>query len=155
MRSTRSLTQKVTCEVGGSTERFVHGKITDTVLGTLHLALCDAPRSRIVGITFDVFNGAIGCTVRSPDEAPGSSEQAPCANVLPLAGVAVTEEPSMCNLATMECGFVPPELNLTASMETNPALVRVHMVRYNVSVAGANLSLVRDVVDRPDRKSVV
>ena len=56
----------------------------------------------------------------------------------------------MCNLATMECGFVPPELNLTASMQTNPALVRVHMVRYNVSVFGTNLSLVRDVVDRPD-----
>ena len=130
-------------------ERFVHGKITDTVLGTLHLALCDAPRSRIVGVTFDVFNGAIGCTVRSPDEAPGSSEQTPCANVLPLAGVAVTEEPSMCNMATGLCGFVPPELNLTAFMATNPALVRVHMVRYNVSVAGANLSLVRDVVDRP------
>ena len=131
-------------------ERFVHGKITDTVLGTLHLALCDAPRSRIVGVTFDVFNGAIGCTVRSPDEAPGSSEQAPCANVLPLAGVAVTAEPSACNLATMECGYVPLEHNLTAILEVNPALVRVHMVRYNVSVFGTNLSLVRDVVDRPE-----
>ena len=131
-------------------ERFVHGKITDTVLGTLHLALCDAPRSRIVGVTFDVFNGAIGCTVRSPDEAPGSSEQAPCAEVLPLAGVAVTAEPSACNLATMECGYVPLEHNLTAILEVNPALVRVHMVRYNVSVFGTNLSLVRDVVDRPE-----
>ena len=66
-------------------ERFVHGKITDTVLGTLHLALCDAPRSRIVGATFDVFSGAIGCTVRSPDDELGSTEPAPCAEVLPLA----------------------------------------------------------------------
>jgi len=131
-------------------ERFVHGKITDTVLGTLHLALCDAPRSRIVGVTFDVFNGAMGCTVRPPGEAPGSSEQAPCAEVLPLAGVAVTAEPSACNLATMECGYVPLEHNLTAILEVNPALVRVHMVRYNVSVFGTNLSLVRDVVDRPE-----
>ena len=131
-------------------ERFVHGKITDTVLGTLHLALCDAPRSRIVGATFDVFSGEIGCTVRSPDETPGSSEQAPCDEVLPLAGATVTTEPGMCNLATMECGFVPPELNLTDFMETNPALVGVHMRRYNLSVAGTNLSLVRDVVDRPE-----
>ena len=66
------------------------------------------------------------------------------------AGPGGDQADDMCNMATMECGFVPPELNLTASMQTNPALVRVHMVRYNVSVAGANLSLVRDVVDRPE-----
>ena len=133
-------------------ERFVHGKITDTVLGTLHLALCDAPRNRIVGVTFDVFDGAMSCTIRtrSPDEKLGSSEQAPCAEVLPLAGATVATEPGMCNMATMECGFVPPELNLTTSMQTNPALVRVHMLRHNVSVLGTNLSLVRDVVDRPE-----
>ena len=41
---------------------FAHGKITDTVLGTLHLAVCDAATGRTLGVLFDVFSGEHHCT---------------------------------------------------------------------------------------------
>jgi len=125
-------------------DRFVHGKITDTVLGTLHIATCNASSGRTVGVLFDVFDGVLKCTLRGP------LEQVPCAAALAAAGVTVRREVSGCRLATMECGLILEE-DLAAIEAEDASFVRVHMERFNISLAsGARLSFVRDLVDSPD-----
>ena len=125
-------------------DRFVHGKITDTVLGTLHIATCNASSGRTVGVLFDVFDGVLKCTLRGP------LVQAPCAAALAAAGVTVRREVSGCRLATMWCGLILEE-NLAAIEAEDASFVRVHMDRFNISLAGgARLSVVRDLIDRPD-----
>ena len=125
-------------------DRFVHGKITDTVLGTLHIATCNASSGRTVGVLFDVFDGVLKCTLRGP------LEQVPCAAALAAAGVTVRREVSGCRLATMWCGLILEE-NLAAIEASDASFVRVHMERFNISLAGgARLSVVRDLIDRPD-----
>ena len=144
-------------------EGFVTGKITDTVLGTLHLATCAAPtaakgkgkgaffvparlRGATLGVTFDAFQGKIICT-RTP-AAGGASEPAPCTNALATAGITIVKEVSACSLDTMRCG-VHLEEQITA-IEANPAVVRVHMERFNVTLPdGVRLSLLRDLIDAP------
>ena len=125
-------------------DRFIHGKITDTVLGTLHLATCDASTGRTIGVLFDVFDGVLKCTLRGP------LEQVPCAAALAAAGMVVRREVSGCRLATMECGLILEE-DLAAIEAEDASFVRVHMERFNISLAsGARLSFVRDLVDSPD-----
>ena len=74
----------------------------------------------------------------------------PCKEALALAGATVTEEPSLCNLAKMECGTIPPEhqAGYAEAMHTDDTLVALDLIKYNVSVGGARLSLLRDVIDR-------
>ena len=146
-------------------EGFVHGKITDTVLGTLHLATCPAAapaaaakgkgaffiparlRDATLGVTFDVFAGKMICT-RTP--AAGLLEPAPCANALAIAGITIVKEVSVCSLATMQCAFHREED--FAGIEAKPALVRVHMERLNITLPdGVRLSLLRDVIDAPQK----
>ena len=125
-------------------DRFVHGKITDTVLGTLHIATCNASSGRTVGVLFDVFDGVLKCTLRGP------LEQVPCAAALAAAGMVVRREVSGCRLATMKCGLILEE-DLAAIEAEDASFVRVHMERFNISLAsGARLSFVRDLVDSPD-----
>ena len=135
---------------------------TDTVLGTLHLALCAADGSgRVVGVLFDVFDGKLKCTLQEADAAaqlprvpgvptPVVGMPVPCKEALALAGATVTKDPSLCNLAKMECGTVPPEFQAAyaAAMHTDDTLVELDVTRYNVSVGGARLSLLRDVIER-------
>ena len=97
-------------------EDFVHGMITDTVLGMIHLAVCPAPAtksatffkpSRLRGaaltITFDVFTGDMRCGHALA--GGGMSESTPCAPALAAAGVTIAKEVSGCSAATMRCGF--------------------------------------------------
>ena len=128
---------------------FIHGKITDTVLGILHLAICDTATGRTLGVTFDVFNGERYCTVRPPG-APefGGSEQVPCASALASFGVSIIEEGAACLLRSMECGHVLMS-KLPTTLRSDLSAVPLNMGRFNVSVGGARLSLVRDLVDRP------
>ena len=129
---------------------FAHGKITDTVLGILHLAICDAATGRTLGVTFDVFNGERYCTLRLPG-APelGGSEQVPCASALTSFGVSIEEEGALCSMRSMECGHVLVS-KLRATQRKEPSAVPLSMGRFNVSVGGARLSLLRDLVDRPE-----
>ena len=139
------------------------GDFTDTVLGTLHLALCAADGSgRVVGVLFDVFDGKLKCTLQDAEAAaqaprlpgvptPVVGMPVPCKEALALAGVTVTEEPYLCNLAKMECGTIPPEhqAGYEAAMQTDDMLVALDLIKYNVSVGGTRLlSLLRDVIDR-------
>ena len=66
---------------------FAHGKITDTVLGTLHLAICDAATGRTLGMLFDVFSGEHHCTITPPGAPLGGNVPAPCASALASFGV--------------------------------------------------------------------
>ena len=128
---------------------FVHGKITDTVLGTLHLAICDAATGRTLGMFFDVFNGQRYCTVLGPG-TPESAGGKPveCASALESFGVTVSEEGAACLLRSMECGHVLVS-KLPATLRAEPSAVQLSMGRFNVSVGGTRLSLLRDVIDRP------
>lgn len=134
-------------------DRFVHGKITDTVLGTLHIATCNATTRHTLGILFDVFDGTFKCTLRT---TPGSiSTPVPCAAELAAAGVTVQRELSGCRLSTMECGLNPEE-QIAAIEADDDSFVRVHLERFNISLAsGARLSFVRDLIDRPDFTEIV
>ena len=102
---------------------FVHGKLTDTVLGTIHLAVCPAPgttaslRGAALGITLDVFNGDMYCDYALA--GGGVSESTPCLQALSAAGVTIVKEVSGCSAATMRCfsaleqasyAFMPPHL---------------------------------------------
>ena len=129
---------------------FAHGKITDTVLGILHLAICDAPTGRTLGVTFDVFNGERYCTLRLPG-APelGGSEQVPCASALTSFGVSIEEEGALCSMRSMECGHVLVS-KLRATQRIEPSAVPLSMGRFNVSVGGSRLSLLRDLIERPE-----
>ena len=128
-------------------DRFVHGQITDTVLGTLHLAMCNAATRHTLGVLFDVFDGTLQCTLRT---TPGSlSTPVPCDAELAAAGVTVRRELSGCRLSTMECG-INPEEEIAAIEATDASFVRVHLERLNISLAsGARLSFVRDLIERP------
>ena len=129
---------------------FAHGKITDTVLGILHLAICEAATGRTLGVTFDVFNGEYYCTLRLPG-APelGGSEPAPCASALASFGVSIEEEGTLCLMRSMECGHVLVS-KLPAAQRNEPSAMPLSMSRFNVSVGGARLSLLRDLIDRPE-----
>ena len=129
---------------------FAHGKITDTVLGILHLATCDAATGRTLGVTFDVFNGEYYCTLRLPG-APelGGSEPAPCASALASFGVSIEEEGTLCLMRSMECGHVLVS-KLPAAQRNEPSAMPLSMSRFNVSIGGARLSLLRDLIDRPE-----
>ena len=128
-------------------DRFVHGQITDTVLGTLHLAMCNAATRHTLGVLFDVFDGTLQCTLRT---TPGSlSTPVPCDAELAAAGVTVRRELSGCRLSTMECG-INPEEQIAAIEADDASFVRVHLERLNISLAsGARLSFVRDLIERP------
>ena len=129
---------------------FVHGKITDTVLGLLHLAICDAATGRTLGVLFDVFSGERHCTLRQPGEPEfGGSKPVDCATALASFGVSITEEGAACLLESAQCGHVPVS-KLQATLRDEPSAVQLNMARFNVSVGGARLSLLRDLVDRPE-----
>ena len=128
-------------------DRFVHGKITDTVLGTLHLATCNAANRHTLGVLFDVFDGELKCTLRTTPDSLATP--VPCEAALAAAGVTVRREMSGCRLSTMECG-INPEEQIAAIEAEDPSFVRVHLERFNISLAtGARLSIVRDLVERP------
>ena len=129
---------------------FAHGKITDTVLGLLHLAICDPATGRTLGVLFDVFSGERHCSVRPPG-APelGGGEQVACAPALASFGVSVSEEGTACLLRSMECGHVLMS-ELPVILRNEPSAVPLSMARFNVSVGGARLSLVRDLIDHPE-----
>ena len=133
-------------------DRFVHGKITDTVLGMLHLATCNPATRQTLGVLFDVFDGTLKCTQRS---TPGAlSTPTPCAAGLAAAGVTVRRELSGCRLTTMECGLAL-ESDVAAIEAEDASFVRVHMERFNISLAsGARLTVVRDLIDRPDASEI-
>ena len=132
---------------------FVHGKITDTVLGTLHLAVCDAATGHTLGVLFDVFSGEYHCTITPPNSPLGSNTPAPCASALTTFGVSITEEGATCSLHSRECGHLPvtevPATQREGFRAPEP-LVPLSMARFNVSVGGARLSLLRDLIDRPE-----
>ena len=127
---------------------FVHGKITDTVLGTLHLAVCDPATGRTLGMLFDVFNGAYHCTITPPGAPLGGNTPAPCASALASFRVSISEEGAACSLRSMECGHVHAS-QLPATLR-DEASVPMSMRRFNVSVGGARLSLLRDLINRPE-----
>ena len=129
--------------------RFVHGNITDTVLGILHVAICDPATGRTLGVLFDVFNGERYCTLRLPG-APefGGSQQAQCAPALTSFGVSISEEGGTCSLHSMECSLVLKS-KLPATLR-DPSSVTLSMARFNVSVGGTRLSLLRDLIDHPE-----
>lgn len=79
----------------------------------------------------------------------------PCAAELAAAGVTVQRELSGCRLSTMECGLNPEE-QIAAIEADDDSFVRVHLERFNISLAsGARLSFVRDLIDRPDFTEIV
>jgi len=127
---------------------FNHGKITDTVLGTLHLAVCDAATGRTLGVLFDVFSGEHHCTITPPGAPLGGNTLAPCASALASFGVTISEEGAACLLRTHQCGHVHVS-QLPATLRDESS-VPLSMGRFNVSVAGAQLSLLRDLIDRPE-----
>jgi len=129
---------------------FVHGKITDTVLGLLHLAICDAATGRTLGVLFDVFSGERHCTLRQPGEPEfGGSKPTDCATALASFGVSISEEGAACLLQFAQCGHVPVS-KLQATLRDEPSAVQLNMARFNVSVGGTRLSLLRDLIDRPE-----
>ena len=166
-------------------EGYVHGKITDTVLGTLHLAVCEPDTGRVVGMLFDVFSGELRCMRSPPPDAVGRPLPTPCVEAMGAAAATMSEEVAVCFLSSMRCAYTyPTELEALKavdrarlamprtppSLSTPPAqplslhqpsaprspvpcaasMVRLHMGRLNVSVGGtATLSLMRDVIDRP------
>jgi len=127
---------------------FVHGKITDTVLGTLHLAICDAATGRTLGVLFDVFSGEHHCTITPPGAPLGGNTPAPCASALASFGVSFSEEGAACLLRKQECGHVLAS-KLPAAVREEPTVL-LGMGRFNISVAGAKLSLLRDLINRPE-----
>ena len=129
--------------------RFVHGKITDTVLGILHLAICDPTTGRALGVLFDVFNGERYCTLKLPG-APefGGSQQVQCAPAFTSFGMSISEEGFACSLQSMKCGHVPK--SKLPAMLRDPSTVPLSMARFNVSVGGTRLSLLRDLIDHPE-----
>ena len=133
-------------------DRFVHGKITDTVLGTLHLATCNAATRHTLGVLFDVFDTTLKCTLLT---TPGGAKvSVPCAAELAAAGVTIRRELAGCRLATMECGLALEE-HVAAIEAKDASFVRVHMERLNISLAGGvRLSLVRDLVDHPNATEI-
>ena len=133
-------------------DRFVHGQITDTVLGTLHLATCNATTRHTLGVLFDVFDGTLKCTLRTTPG--GAKESVPCANELAAAGVTVRREVSGCKLSTMECALAPEEEAAAVEAE-DASFVRVHLERFNISLAGgARLSFLRDLVVNPNATKI-
>ena len=158
-------------------EGYVHGKITDTVLGTLHLAVLEPDNGRVAGMLFDVFSGELRCTHSPPPDAGGRPLPTPCVEVMAAANVTVSEEVAVCFLSSMRCAYTyptelealkvidrarlampctPPSLTslpahpLTPPVPCAASMVRLHMGRLNVSVGGiATLSVMRDVIDRP------
>ena len=98
-------------------EKFVVGPITDTVLGTLHLATCSVPptkgalftpssRRGTLGILFDVFDGSLKCSLTPEGKA---KEATPCAPALAAAGVTIQRELAGCSLANAHCGYALEE----------------------------------------------
>ena len=121
--------------------------ITDTVLGSLHLAICEPTTGRTLGLLFDVFDGTVKCTTKQGQQA---STRTPCAAALAAAGVSLTEEHAACDLGTLACGYLPLELNHTHVLRADPALVSLDVTRFNVSAGDARLSLMRDVIHKPE-----
>ena len=119
------------------------------MLGILHLAICDPATGRTLGVLFDIFNGERYCTLRLPG-APefGGSQQVHCASAFTSFGVSISEEGGACSLQSMECGHVPK--SKLPAMLRDPSVVPLSMARFNVSVGGTRLSLLRDLIDHPE-----
>jgi len=134
-------------------EGYVHGKITDTVLGTLHLAVLEPDNGRVAGMLFDVFSGELRCSHSPPPDAGGRPLPTPCVEVMAAANVTVSEEVAVCFLSSMRCAYTYPT-ELEALKVIDPSMVRLDMGRLNVSVGGiTTLSVMRDVIDRPSYPS--
>ena len=89
-------------------EGYVHGTITDTVLGTLHLAVCEPDNGRVTGMLFDVFSGEVRCTRSPPQDADGHTLPTPCVEATTAAGVTMSEEVAVCFLSSMRCAYTYP-----------------------------------------------
>ena len=99
-------------------EGYVHGKITDTVLGTLHLAACEPDTGRVVGVLFDVFSGELRCTRSPPSDGGGRTLPTPCVEAMAAAAVTMSEEVAVCFLSSMRCAYTfPTELEALKAVD--------------------------------------
>ena len=97
----------VPAEYVGASGRL--SQFSDTVLGTLHLAACIPGTPRAVGVLFDVFDGAMHCTVGGARAFEGDMEAVretvPCEWALEASGLSAELEVAACAMSTMSCGY--------------------------------------------------
>ena len=97
----------VPAEYVGASGRL--SQFSDTVLGTLHLAACIPGTPRAVGVLFDVFDGAMHCTVGGAQAFEGDMEAVretvPCEWALEASGLSAELEVAACAMSTMSCGY--------------------------------------------------